>query len=751
MNRNIKNRKASWLAIMVAGFTVITVPQRAAAQDAAAVDAGAVDAEAAAETESDASVGLGEIVVTAQRRSESLQKTPIAITALSGDALEERNIQSTQDLMQTTPGLQVSTLTGGSGSGSATFFLRGMGQQRALNGSEPAVGVYVDDFYYPTLQGSVFSVLDLEQVEVLRGPQGTLFGRNTIGGAIRYTSRKPDLDETTGQLRGTLGSYDRLDLSGIVNIAISDVAALRVTGGRLRTDGFVRQANGGKDAGGTATDLVRGQLRLVPTERLEINLSGQYSENRTDGFPYALPVAIVAPPGSITAAWNASPAGQLSPFDNRYQSACDYCQPGTTRREFADTRFANATAVIEYELSDAISLKSLSGWQSVKTDQFIDLDATPLPIFDDGRKFSTRAYSQEFQVNGRFFDDRLNWVGGVYYYDQKDRPDLLTHTTNGASTPVVYNDADLVSKAAFLDANFAITDSIKLLGGIRFSSDKKDAVLSNSAGTVLDTASEKFSSTTWRLGIQVQLTPDLMAYATASTGFRGGGFNVVSNRAYIGFLPETVTSYEAGIRLDAFDRRLRFNPTFFYTEWKDIQVQAVVVDPVLGVVASLQNAASAHSYGAEIEAEALITDNFRVYGSLALLELKYDSIGTANGITLDSKFQRAPKTTWSLGASYDFDLGGGYGLKASGNWSWQGVQYSTPTNSDQLRLPSYGLLGARVEFSNGNSPIGLAVFVTNLTDEVHYVGGVNYSKNVGPHHYDLGRPREWGVTLTASF
>lgn len=744
MNKTTNGAAISWLALAVSAVAFAASP--AVAQEADN------SADAATEVTDEADTGgLGEIIVTAQRRSESLQKTPIAITALSGEALESRNIQSTQDLMQTTPGLQVSTLTGGSGSGSATFFLRGMGQQRSLNGSEPAVGVYVDDFYYPTLQGSVFSILDLEQVEVLRGPQGTLFGRNTIGGAIRYTSRKPDVRESSVDLKGTLGRFDRHDITGVANIAISDIAAVRITGGRLRSDGFVKQANGGEDAGASATDLVRGQLRVLPTDTLEINISAHYSRNKLDGFPYAHPLTIAPPTGSNPAIWNASPAGLLNPYDNRYQSRCDYCQPGTTEREFADTKAASATGVVEWELSDAITVKSLSSWQKVNTDQYIDLDGSPLPIFDNYREFRTRAYSQELQINGRMIDDRLNWVGGLYYYDQKDSPEVQTSRIQNAVAPLPRIFADTTSKAAFLDASFALNDTFKLLGGIRYSKDSKDAEIRNAAGTVLATASGSFSSTTWRAGIQAQMTPDIMGYATVSTGFRGGGFSPVSTRGFVEFLPETATSYEAGLRLDLLDRRLRINPTVFYTDWKDIQVQAVTVDPVLGVVASLQNAASAHSYGLELEAEAQVTDNFRLFGNLALLRLQYDSVGTANGITIDSKFQRAPRTTYAFGGSYDTDLGGGFELKASSSWSWQGVQYSTPTDSDQLRLPSYGILNARVELNRPDDGIGLALFVTNLTNKVHYVGGVNYSKTAGAAHYDLGRPREWGLTLSYSF
>jgi iron complex outermembrane receptor protein len=738
------------------GLAAFAGPQAAFAQ-ALASDSQSSPPQAPAASTAEAppvSGGVDEIVVTAQRRSENLQRTPLAITALSASALTQRNIQTTQDLMQTTPSLQVSTLTGGAGPGSATFFLRGMGQQRSTNGSEPAVGVYIDDFYYPSLQGAVFSLLDLNQVEVLRGPQGTLFGRNTIGGAIRYTSKKPELGQNSGFVQGTLGSYNRQDVSGAFNLGISDAAAVRVSGGRLRTDGYVDQQDGGKAAGATRTDLVRGQLRLAPTRKIDVNLSAEYSRSYTDGFPYTQPGPIAPPAGSLPYIWNSLPAGTANPYDNRYVSRCTYCQAGTGQREFSDTRFADMNGTINWNLTDKLSIKSLTGWQRIRTSSLIDLDGTPLPIFDDGRDIRTTALSQEIQINNQAFDDRLNWVAGAYYYKQTDTPLNLTHTTLGRSTATTYDHRHLETKAAFVDANFALNDVFKILGGVRYSDDSKDALLRSAAGAELASASRSFKSVTWRAGLQAQLTPTAMAYASVSTGFRGGGFNVPQNAAvttYSRFDPEKVTSFEGGARLELFDRKLRLNPTVFYTKWRDIQVQSVIVDPVIGVFASLDNAGKAHSYGAELESELAVTSHLRLFGNMAYLHLRYDDVGNAIGITVNSKFQRAPKLTYSLGASYQTRFANDVGLKLSTNWSWQDVQYSTPTDSDQLRLPSYGLLNARAEVTSPGDRIGFAVFMTNITNKTYYVGGVNYTANAGTYHYDLGRPREVGLTVRYNF
>ena len=207
---------------------------------------------------------LEEVVVTAEKRSENLQQAPVAVTALSADSLTERNILTTQDLMQVTPGLQVASQPAADSGGSAVFFLRGMGQERAGNGSEPAVGIYIDDIYYPSLEGTLFNIIDLQQVEVLRGPQGTLFGRNTIGGAINYTTQKPT-DDFAATATATVGSFGRNDLTGTLNLPVGAIFDVRITAGRLQTSGYVRQQDGAPDAGGAQTDLARVAVRAKAT------------------------------------------------------------------------------------------------------------------------------------------------------------------------------------------------------------------------------------------------------------------------------------------------------------------------------------------------------------------------------------------------------------------------------------------------------------------------------------------------------
>jgi iron complex outermembrane recepter protein len=710
----------------------------------------------------DEQLQLEEVVVTAQKRSENLQQTPVAVTALSADTLQQRNVATTQDLMQVTPGLQVATQAAGDGAGSATFFLRGMGQERSGNGQEPAVGIYIDDIYYPSLEGTIFSIVDLSQIEVLRGPQGTLFGRNTIGGAIRYTTQKPT-DDFSATATATVGSYGRNDITGSLNIPLNSMFDVRVTVGRLQTSGYVRQQDGDAPAGGTETELARIAVRAKLTDDLTADLTIQDSRQYLDGFPYTRPGPIV--PGPLFPTWynlNPTHAGNL--YGNEYASQCVYCQAGTgANREFSETRTPNGTFVVNWNVAGDLSVKSLTGWTRVDNSNYSDQDGTPLPIFQAYNSSTDTATSEELQVNDKNFDNHLVWVGGLYYYHELAVTSPSSYTTQalpppepgiplqfvgvGTTTPTPVSTRTTDSYAAYINGTYHLTDKFSLLGGFRYSDDVKDATYVGVAPAHAD-----FSSNTWLAGMQYQWTDTIMSYAKVSTGFRAGGFNPPGTAPpipFIAFQPEYDRSYEIGARMDFFDERLRINPTIFYNNWTNIQVQSAV--PVIGegLELELQNAGRAHTDGFELEAEAKVTQALLLFANVATLSTKYESIGNASGITVNSYFERAPTLTYGAGGTYTYDLASGK-LRTTANWSWQAQQHSTPTDDDTLILPSYGLLNARLEYALATHWT-FATFGTNLLNKVYYVGGVNYSANVGSPLYNLGRPREWGASVRYSF
>ncbi|GAO77474.1 TonB-dependent receptor [Sphingopyxis sp. C-1] len=708
----------------------------------------------------------GDIIVTAQRREQRLQDAPVAVTALGSAALDQQNVLTTRDLMQVVPSLQVST-SANAGGGAATFFLRGMGQLQSSNGAEPAVGVYVDDLYYPSLQGAIFDVVELAQVEVLRGPQGTLFGRNTIAGAIRYTTRGPDVSKFEARVTGRIGSYDRREISGSVNLPIADAAAVRLTAGHLERDGFVDiQSSGGK-AGGSKTDLVRGQVRIEPTNSTYIEASAQYSKFELDGIPYNIPgpMTPVAPrPGASPTqplVYNntVAPARGLPLYTDAYRSTCYYCQFGTNNPEFADVRYKNALVRAGWNFADGFELKSITGWQDTFTRRSSDQDSTPLPVNGGAlNREKILAFSQELQLNGRLLDNRLNFVSGLFYYNER-QPAMTPERPNTVlGNPVVVANIGsryLKSYAGYIDGSFEIVDDLLLLGGIRYSKDKKRIVQTNTAtGAEIASGDRSFGSTTYRAGIQYSWTPDIMTYFNVATGFRAGGFNPFSatnTPRFQPFEPEKATSYEVGARFQFLDRRITFNPTAFYVDWTKIQVQAIGTDEGGQVVRALQNAGAARSYGFELEWAAMVTDTLRLSGNFAYLDVRYTDVGNATGITVESDLQRAPPITFSIAAAHTLKLDSGAKLVASVNFSFNDEQRSTATDADTLILDAYGLVNARIEYTDPSGRYSIAPYVTNLFDKKYAVGGVNFYANVGAARYDLGRPREFGVTLRAVY
>ncbi len=669
--------------------------------------------------------------------------------------------------MQVVPSLQVSTQTAGDGGGSATFFLRGMGQQRSASGSEPAVGIYVDDFYYPSLAGTLFDVVDLASLEVLRGPQGTLFGRNTIGGAIRYNTRRAEVGSFSGHFTGTIGNRNQYNGSGSVNIPIGDRFGLRLTGGHLEQGGFVRVQTGGKDAGGTKTDIGRVQLRIEPMDGLYADLSVQYSKFDIDGFTYNVPGPLTPRPPlpgaspTLPFVWNTriAPARQFPLYTDAFASSCYYCQYGTLDREFSATTYRSAFSTIGWDITKNVTLKSLTSWQSVYTRFSNDLDSTPLPIFNGGIvRNQTYALSQELQLNGKSADNKVTYVGGAFYYNERV-PGLAPERQNfvlGTLTPISnLSNRKLKSYAAFFDGSLKLDDQWTLLGGFRESVDNKSVLVSAfPTGIKITSADARFTSATFRAGAQYAFTRDFMAYGNLSTGFRGGGFNPYDARltpSIRPFSPEKSTSYEAGLRMQFLDRRITLNPTVFFVDWDKIQVQQVAPDNTGNVIPVLQNAGAARSSGFELEWSAAVNEQVRLFGNFAYLNLHYKDVGQATGITLQSDLQRAPRISYAFGAAHTAKLDATGTVVSTLNYSYQDRQRSTPTDSDTLILPSYALLNGRVQFDNADKSFSVAAFVNNMLDKKYAVGGVNFYSNVGAARYDLGRPRTFGITARINF
>jgi iron complex outermembrane receptor protein len=729
----------------------------------------------AADLPADAGSPLEEVVVTATRIETNLQTTPIAVTALSAEALSSRNVSSLLDVTNFVPSLSIGSRSGTS-TANGSISIRGMGIDSF--GSSAAVGIYVDDVYFASGPGNLLGLVDVDRIEVLRGPQGTLFGRNTIAGAIQYVTRDPE-KEFGGYAIVTGGNFGRVDFHGALNIPLSDTFAVRIAGATTQRGGFDRDLFTGLERGADRTEALRIKARWTPNDRLRVDLKGEYVRERTNGR--AIAIDEVNPNAEFPAL--AQLFGETRPLDNTYLSPSRYSFAGYNAPDYLHFEFFTGQAVVNYQLSDAISVKSISAYSSYLNRVAQDFDGTPLSILSAIPPHdNTDVISQEFQFNGGALSERLKWTAGLFYYNSKDRQNPGQEIVLGLGPPSFpYGNpaTDITSKALFGQATYNLTDPLSVTVGLRYSRETNEAWLIGATPPVSST----FNNTSPHLGLNYQLDKDIMLYVKASRGFRAGG--VTPNAALPGdglaFAPETAWTYEAGARMEFLDRRLRVNPTVFLTNWKDIQFNVLVPTPTT-VVSATNNAGDARIKGFELESQFAITNRLALTGSMSLLDGNYTRVANLTrtiypygffasfpnpvtgqilpgaavsvpNITLDTPLQRAPKSKVTVGPQYTYPLEGGARLVSNVDYAWTAKQRSAVTIGDSVEMPAYGILNARMKYESAGGRWSVALFGTNLTNRYYLVGGVDFAGGytVGIRELDLGRPREYGAELQVNF
>ena len=764
--------------------------------------------------------GVGEIVVTAQFREQNLQETPIAITAMTGEMLEARSQTDLASIASQAPSVTLKSQSSAFGPALGAN-IRGVGQFDPSPAVEPGVGLYVDDVYYASLTGSVLDLLDLDRVEILRGPQGTLAGRNSIGGAIKLYSKKPT-GEGDGYVQATYGSRDRIDVRASADFALTDSLFGRISGVSKTQEGYVTRYDFGcvnppgsalnPAVGGIqptvsadATDCVTGKLGSVDTQAvraqlrfdnggpIEINIIGDYTnENRT-------------PAGEVlTYANNASPwirgNSPNVPYDNRFICGkfCNYANfymPGGPHTGPAAPGFPIAesdydpvskfegwgvSAQINWELSDRLQLTSITAYRAYEASYASDPDLSPLSLNGQAGSYDFWSFSQELRLNGSIGDnDLIEYTLGGYYIDQR--------TMNSPLVEIRYvpwpgqfqqNDpVDADSKAVFGQVLIHPTDDLTLIGGIRYTEESKRyefyrRTVSGLPHPFLPFDGEvgvyKGDRIDWRVGLQYQLSDDIMAYGQVSTGFKGGGINPrpFTQWQVVPFEPETLTSYEVGLKTDLFDRMLRLNLAAFYSDYKNIQMTLLscpqfsdpdTTDDDNGPCAATANAGDGRIQGLELEATLNPVEGFSIDGSVSYTDFKYKSInpraggpGNPNGPQLDDTTPYTPEWKWSIGAQYRIDLGSSGSLTPRIDASYQSDAYSNPANSVYELIPAQTVANARVTWRNAGGDLDIALEVTNLFDEYYTVTAYD-SSNAGFATMQPGRPREWAVSVKKRF
>ncbi|ALL14673.1 TonB-dependent receptor [Caulobacter henricii] len=743
-----------WKAALLAG----------AAWGAAAVAVSAQEAPAPSAT-----LSVDEVVVTARRREENLKDVPVAVSAFSGETLARQGGADITILQQTTPNITVQTARGSNST--LISYIRGIGQQDPLWGYEPGVGLYVDDVYVYRPQGAVLDVFDVERIEVLRGPQGTLYGRNTIGGAIKYVTKRLG-DEAHGKIKGTYGSYNQTDLllSGQTPVG----GGLSVGGAYAvyKRDGYGKNLTTGAEHYNKDVQAIRLSAEYAPNEDLFFRLA--YDKVQDDSNPRHGHRELPALVGGYKV---------LDIYDT---------QAGLGDDNSVETEGVSLTG--QWDASENLTLKSITASRKGHTTTVIDFDGTPLPTLDIPATYDDRSFSQELQAV--YSDENVQGVFGLYYMNSQASGEFDTIAGNLGLAIANGGKVSTQSFAAFFDFSANLSERLKVSMGARATRDHKR---SNSyrffylgatrtpyqGGTprpILQTRTNystdgSFNQFTPRLSASYELSDDLSTYVSYSKGFKSGGWDMrgdalITPQTVNGYKPEVVDAYEAGLKGYALDRRVSFASAIFLSKYKDQQVSTQVVVPS-GIASSIDNAGAATMYGAEFEAKAKLSANLSANVAVGYIHAKYDTFsrfvpgGAPNPLN--------PSTTVPAGGQV-INVADLYGLQNTPEWTgnvsltWTAdvaggllavtpmVSYRDSYQQFELPLPlldqkAFTLVDLTAIWTAPGGHYKLALTGKNLTDERYRTGGYNFG--VPTYNNSVigfyGPPRTVSASLEVAF
>ncbi|GAB3104008.1 TonB-dependent receptor [Aestuariicella hydrocarbonica] len=739
---------------------------------------------------------IEEVVVTARKREESLQDVPVAVSAFSEQALEMRNVTSIEKVSQFVPNVQFDGAAALSGGGSnATIYIRGIGQNDFALFSDPGVGTYVDGVYLGRSMGGVMDVLDVAQLEVLRGPQGTLFGKNTIGGALNITSKAPS-EELGGEAFLSLGTFDRQEIKGIVNLPlIDDVLLSRISLASVKRDGYAERVLDGEDLGDKNSTVGRVQLLWHATEDVDVSLAADYTRGRThsaantllrvnnSGFPFLdIYNAEVAPGTGIVA-----PNGVASVNDS-WITNDPYKTYGTGPND-SELDSWGVSATVDWSISDNLDAKSITAYRGLEASFGRDGDNTPFVFRETTNDNEQSQFSQEFQLTGISFNDKLDWLVGLYYFNEEgeenaaaqlavgiyDALEALPGPTygpfGGAGNPAntgldldvsIFNKIDTESYAIFSQNSWHFTDRFSATVGARYTREskefeKQDQRLGSGAYIVSpgSTWESDWSEFTPKLGLEYTLSEEAMMYVSWSKGFKSGGFNgrpLVSAAEVTEYEPETVESFEVGLKSSWLDNRLIVNTAAFYMDYEDIQL--TVNQTPANFVA---NAAMAELKGVELEVIAKPLSALDINFSAGYLDASYKDVGSGLGvgqvlpITEKTDLAKTPRLTLSGGAQYAIDFGSGASLVLRTDLSYRSEVYHDIANDPLLKQDAFTLVDASVTYTTPGEDWVIRLFGTNLTDEEYLQSGNASSAAFGIAEGSYAIGREWGMSVKRLF
>lgn len=684
------------------------------------------------------------IVVTAQRRSQTLQDVPVTVTAFGAEMIEEARIQQIDDVVTRTPGLSFDAFP----ASQPRLYIRGIGSSDRGAAGDPSAAVFVDDIYLGRPAAIAFDAFDVERIEVLKGPQGTLFGRNVVGGAINVITRRPELDGFDAAASVTVGNYGRLDGAGYLNVPIGDTAsqALRISASSRSHDGYVENRYLGQDVDDEGTTSARIQYYSEPTSDMRIHLSLDGTRDRATGSANHVLELDTSDPLSNFYTPNFDP-------DVTYGSDQGYLDRDTfgVRAEIAnDFNFGTLTVLASYRDLDYGFRYDFDGGNPDPNSPGFNAVA-----IGGGNDETAQMSSQEVRLSS-LPDSAVDWVVGVYHYHQEvERSDILELDSALIApiplTEIYLADASLDSYAVFGDATIPLSDRWAVFGGLRYSTDDKTQRAYNTDSDAplrgdefFDvTASVDFDAWTFRAGLEYQATQDDLFYATVSRGYKSGGLNDTAVDAIDAATPfgsETATQYEIGQKSTFFDGVMIWNNTLYYMDYSDLQTSQTVNGRNI-----TSNAGKAHIQGYETQLVANPTDGLSLSIAYAYTDAVFDEFVEGGVDYSGNQISRSPTHELTLGGSYTTPLDGLADLTFAAEYRYASEIFDDNSNLPPEYRDPTNFLDARIILDNFDNGLSFSLWGKNLTDERTrtFQGGF-----LGANFGAFNPPRTYGLTVT---
>lgn len=716
---------------------------------------------AVAESAGAASVNDGyieEIVVTAEKRQTSLQSTPIAITAISAGMIETAQIDDIRDIQQLAPSLTFNDAPAG-----LQLYMRGVGQDAPTVGNNPAVAVYVDDVYQGHQFANAAAFFDVAQVEVLRGPQGTLYGRNSTGGNINVTSKLPGFEKELN-LEVTAGEHGHRRFNASAAGGLNDDSlAIRASYSFSDRDGYRKNLASGKDIDFEELKAASLSLLYVPSEDFEAVLRLDYQDVEGSGNP-----------GSYLAT---VPGSGLNPllFGARIVGEESTDVYNDTEGEESG-RYWGVSGTMTWQLGE-MAFKSITSYRESRRSTFLDSDATDIPFVTIGQTSEAEEFFQEFNLSGVAMNDRLDWIVGANYYRDDVSTDPLVllpifalllpplppmDTLDGNSTTIPFIhlnfSEELRSVGVFAQGTYHLSEKLRSTLGVRYTRDEKDVTISNIGNLTAPSAqcrdqksSESWTTPTFKVGLDYEISDRAMAYGSVSRGFKAGGFNSGSCRDP--FDEEKLTAYEIGFKNTFFDRKLVLNTALYYYDYSDLQVRSFTEE----LAVDIANAAESTIYGLELEFVARPVPGLQLDGGFNLLQSEFDKAmldqpmvpGVNPEDVSGNQLLRSPETKMNLGVQYTLELQGGSSIQARYDAVYSDDFYVDAFENDFSRIESHTIQNLRITWRNRLNKLFVQAFIENLGDE-EYLEWRQSAAAVGGTSGLWAPPRRWGVRVNYS-